>query len=96
MSKNKSVTELRDEMRQLDDRAKVIMDGFQAEGRMANSAEAKELGEIQAKRYRLNLEIDEAEAMERRKGIPYGGAKGNFLACEGDLECVQPLGSARY
>lgn len=74
MGKNKSVTELRDEMRQLDDRAKAIMDGFQAEGRMANSAEQKELGEIQAKRYRLNMEIDEAEAMERRKGTPYGGA----------------------
>ena len=71
MGKNKSVTELRDKMRQLDDRAKAIMDGFQAEGRMANSAEAKELGEIQAKRYRLNVEIDEAEAMERRKGAPY-------------------------
>lgn len=65
---NKSVTELRDEIRQLDARAKVIMDGFEAEGRTANSAELKELGEIQSKRYRLNVEIDEAEALARRAG----------------------------
>lgn len=71
MAKNKSVTELRDELRQLDARAKTIIDGFTAEGRMANSSEEKELGEIRGKRYQLNVDIDEAEALTRRAGTTH-------------------------
>lgn len=75
MSKNKSVTELRDELKQLDARANAILDTIQKEGRMANQQEEKELGEIRSERFRLNCAIDDAEAMERRAGAPAGGAR---------------------
>lgn len=71
MSKNKSVTELRDELRQLDARAKAIMDGYEAEKRMPNSTEEEELGKIRSQRFRLNAEIDDAEALARRSGTAY-------------------------
>lgn len=78
MSKNKSVTELQAELRQLDARADEIMRGYEAESRTANATELKELGEIQSKRYRVQAEITDAEALTLRAGAQHKAAVDQF------------------
>ena len=74
----KSVTELTDQIAQLDKRANEIMAGYESEKRMANDAERKELGEIMSKRYRLNNDLADARAMEFAQGMSYRGAEEQF------------------
>lgn len=78
MSKNKSVTELQSELRAIDDRANEVMQAYLSEERTASAAEAKELGELQAKRYRLQRDIADAEALTMRAGERFNNTKEQF------------------
>lgn len=74
MAKEKSITELRDEKRQLAAQAQGIIDGARNEQRQFNDSENSELGKIQVRMAEINLEIASHEEENRGKGTPH--AKG--------------------
>lgn len=74
MAKEKSITELRDEKKQLAAQAQGIIDGARNEQRQFNDSENSELGKIQVRMAEINLEIASHEEENRGKGTPH--AKG--------------------
>lgn len=79
MSKEKTVTELKDERNQLSTRAKEITDGARAEKRMLNEGENTELGEIQCRMADINTDIAVKESENRQKGTPHQNNPGFSL-----------------
>lgn len=67
MSKEKSITDLKDEKKQLSARSKVIIEGAKGEKRQFTAEENEELGTSQCRMAELNLEIEEREAENRQK-----------------------------
>lgn len=66
MAKEKSITELKDEKKQLTTRSKAIIDGAKSEKRMFNQEENNELASIQSRMAEINVEIEE-KIEENRK-----------------------------
>lgn len=75
----KSVTELNDQIAQLNKRAEAIMAKYEAESRMANAEETAELGQIQSERFRLQNDLAEARMMEQMQGTPIKVGEGFSL-----------------
>ena len=76
MAKEKSVTELKDEKKQLSARSKAIIDKAKGEKRQLNAEESEELGANQCRMAEINLEIEEREDENRqskRQHQPQGG-----------------------
>lgn len=79
MAKEKSITELHDERRQLNQRSTEIVNKMRAEKRQATSEENEMLGEIQARKIEINNEIEALEDMARRNGVRHNsGASERF------------------
>lgn len=78
MPKEKSITELKDERKQLAARSKEITEGARKESRMLNDAENKELGEIQCRMADISMEILQHEDENRGKGKPYSNGEERF------------------
>lgn len=78
MAKEKSITELKQERSQLDARAMEILNLMRGEKRQATEKENEELGEIQARKVEINMEIEEQERMARSKGKRVNGASERF------------------
>lgn len=73
--KEKTVTELRDEKKQLSTRAEEILSTIRTESRMMNEAESKEMGEIQARKIEIDLEIDKQNELKQKKPMQRMGEK---------------------
>lgn len=71
MAKEKSITELKDEKKQLSARSKAIIEKAKGEKRQFSTEENEELGANQTRMAEINLEIEEREAANRRQGRPY-------------------------
>nr|DAY10896.1 MAG TPA: major capsid protein [Caudoviricetes sp.] len=71
MTKEKSITELKDERNQLITRSKEIINGAKTETRQFKPEETEELGENQRRRAEIELEIEEREMMNRGSGKPH-------------------------
>lgn len=70
MAKEKSITELKDEKKQLRTRSQEIINAVKAENRMFTKEEEKDLGELQTRMAEINLEIEEKEEENRGKDRP--------------------------
>jgi HK97 family phage major capsid protein len=68
MAKEKSITELKDEKKQLSARSKVIIEAAKGEKRQLNAEENEELGANQCRMAEINLEIEEREDQNRQQG----------------------------
>lgn len=76
MSKEKSITELKDEKNQISARSKAIIEKARGEKRQLNAEENEQLGANQCRMAEINLEIEEREDENRQKGrshLPQGG-----------------------
>lgn len=82
MAKEKSITELRDEKRQLSTSVKEIIAEARAandgRGRQFTAKEEEEIGKAQCRMAEINLEIAEHEAENRGKGRLHAEAVGRF------------------
>ena len=79
MAKEKSITDLRYEKRQLAAQAQGIIDGARNEKRQFTDAENVQLGEIQARMAEINIEIENRETENRGKAKPHAaGEKFSF------------------
>lgn len=82
MAKEKSITELRDEKRQLSTSVKEIIAEARAandgRGRQFTAKEEEEIGKAQCRMAEINLEIAEHEAENRGKGKLHADAGGRF------------------
>lgn len=68
MAKEKSITELKDEKKQLSARSKEVIEKAKGEKRQLNAEENEELGLNQCRRAEIDLEIEEHEALNRQQG----------------------------
>lgn len=68
MSKERSITELRDERKQLVTRSKEIIESAKSEKRQLKPEETEELGAAQIRRAEIDIEIEEREANNRQSG----------------------------
>lgn len=68
MAKEKSITELKDEKKQLSARSKAIIEAAKGEKRQLNAEENEELGANQCRMAEINLEIEEREDQNRQQG----------------------------
>lgn len=68
MAKEKSITELKDEKKQLSTRSKAIIDAAKGEKRQFTAEENEELGAAQTRMAEINLEIEERSAANRQPG----------------------------
>lgn len=68
MSKEKSITELKDEKKQLSTRSKEIIAAAKGEKRQFTADENEELGAAQARMAEINLEIEERSEANRQPG----------------------------
>lgn len=75
MAKEKSITELKDEKNQLLLRSKAIIDGAKGEKRQLKAEETTELGANQCRRAEIDLEIEQSEAQNSKKGKPHVSQK---------------------
>lgn len=66
MSKEKSITELKDEKKQLQSRSRSIIEAAKGEKRQFTAEENEELGRNQTRMAEINLEIDEKETENRQ------------------------------
>ena len=71
MAKEKSITELKDEKKQISARSKAIIEKARGEKRQLNAEENEELGANQCRMAEINLEIAEREEENRQKGRPH-------------------------
>lgn len=78
MAKEKSITELKDEKRQLATRSKTILEAAKGEKRQLTAEENEELGANQVRMAEINLEIEEHEDMNRRQGRQHQPQGGKF------------------
>lgn len=78
MAKEKSITELKDEKKQLRTRSQEIIDAGKKEQRMFSDDEKKELGANQARMAEIDLEIEERESDNRKQGKPAGKQNKRF------------------
>lgn len=69
MAKEKSITELKDEKKQLFARSKEIITAARGEKRQFTTEENEELGTVQARMAEINLEIEEREALNRQPAV---------------------------
>lgn len=78
MAKEKSITELKDEKKQLSARSKAILEKAKGEKRQLSAEENEELGANQCRMAEINLEIEEREDENRQQGrrhVPAGQGK---------------------
>ena len=78
MAKEISITELKDEKKQLSARSKAIIEAAKGEKRQLNAEENEELGANQCRMAEINLENEEREAQHRQQGkhhVPPGQGK---------------------
>lgn len=68
MAKEKSITELKDEKKQLSTRSKAIIDAAKGEKRQFTAEENEELGAAQTRMAEINLEIEERSEANRQPG----------------------------
>lgn len=68
MAKEKSITELKDEKKQLSTRSKAIIDAAKGEKRQFTAEENEELGAAQTRMAEINLEIEERSEANRQQG----------------------------
>ena len=66
MAKEKSITELKDEKKQLQSRSRSIIEAAKGEKRQFTAEENEELGRNQTRMAEINLEIDEKETENRQ------------------------------
>lgn len=78
MSKEKSITDLKDEKKQLSSRSRTIIQTAKGEKRQMTSEENEELGANQCRMAEINLEIEEREDSNRGKGKAHQPADGKF------------------
>ena len=78
MAKEKSITELKDEKKQLSTRSKTILETAKGEKRLLTTEENEELGANQVRMAEINLEIEEHEDMNRRQGRRHQPQGGKF------------------
>lgn len=78
MSKEKSITDLKDEKKQLSIRSKAVIDAAKNEKRQLNAGESEELGANQCRMAEINLEIEEREDMLRQNGRKHEPKEGKF------------------
>lgn len=78
MAKEKSITELRDEKKQLSTRAKEVIDGAKAEKRQFNDGENGELATIQHRMAEIALDISEQESLLQKRGRAHVPSTGKF------------------
>lgn len=78
MAKEKSITELKDEKKQLSTRSKTILEAAKGEKRQLTAEENEELGANQVRMAEINLEIEEHEDMNRRQGRQHQPQGGKF------------------
>ena len=71
MAKEKSITELKDEKKQLQSRSKEIIAKAKGEQRQFTAEENEELGANQVRMAEINIEIDEKE-LENRSSHVFG------------------------
>lgn len=68
MAKEKSITELKDEKKNLSARSKAIIEKVRGEKRQFNAEENEELGAVQVRMAEINIEIEERESENRQQG----------------------------
>lgn len=78
MSKEKSITELKDEKNQISARSKAIIEKARGEKRQLNAEENEQLGANQCRMAEINLEIEEREDENRQKGRSHQPKGGRF------------------
>ena len=78
MAKEKSITELKDEKKQLSSRSKAIISTAKGEKRQFTAEENEELGAAQARMAEINLEIEEREEENRQQGRKHQPQGGKF------------------
>lgn len=78
MSKEKSITELKDEKNQISARSKAIIEKTRGEKRQLNAEENEQLGANQCRMAEINLEIEEREDENRQKGRSHQPKGGRF------------------
>ena len=78
MAKEKSITELKDEKKQLSTRSKAILKAAKGEKRQLTAEENEELGANQVRMAEINLEIEEHEDMNRQQGRKHQPQGGRF------------------
>lgn len=78
MAKEKSITELKDEKKQLSSRSKTIISAAKGEKRQFTAEENEELGAAQARMAEINLEIEEREEENRQQGRKHQPQGGKF------------------
>lgn len=78
MSKEKSITELKDEKNQISARSKAIIEKARGEKRQLNAEENEQLGANQCRMAEINLEIEEREDENRQKGRSHQPQGGRF------------------
>lgn len=78
MAKEKSITELKDEKKQLSSRSKEIISAAKGEKRQFTAEENEELGAAQARMAEINLEIEEREEENRQQGRKHQPQSGKF------------------
>lgn len=78
MSKEKSITELKDEKNQISARSKAIIEKARGEKRQLNAEENEQLGANQCRMAEINLEIEEREDESRQKGRSHQPKGGRF------------------
>ncbi len=77
MAKEKSITELKDEKKQLSTRSKEIIAAAKGEKRQFTAEESEELGAAQTRMAEINLEIEEREALNCGRGKRHQPDRGN-------------------
>ena len=78
MSKEKSITDLKDEKKQLSSRSRTIIETAKGEKRQMTSEENEELGANQCRMAEINLEIEEREDSNRGKAKAHQPTDGKF------------------